>query len=200
MSSPSWVSRGELAEFDDFHEQGPKPPPGPPPGHIQEARDKKSLEELMNERVDGSVPHDDDDDGSVPHDDIFANVLWKTFLARCNQLNPAVDKLTCIVCEKKIGYPLEDWRGTKWRNPFRLWQHLESCQKTAGHPSTATMQRWDSEFNQEGSSGSSSSSRPRLPSPWQLEREEERLAEEDACKEAEARPLAKRKIGKKKAA
>ena len=85
-------------------------------------------------------------EGPSAEDAQFASVTWKAFLAGCNAANAAPGKVTCTVCSRRIGYPLQEWKpGVTWRNPFRLWQHLAMFQGRFGHPSHTTFQRWEDE-------------------------------------------------------
>ena len=130
------------------------------------------------------------EDLSVQESDGFASMTWQAFLAGCNAANNATDRLTCTVCKKQFDYPLESWG----RNPWRLWQHLESFQSRSGHPSTNTFKRWDTSWHQsqpEPAASSSSGSCAR-PSPWRLDIEETHMRSESIASEVNARPLARR--------
>ena len=122
--------------------------------------ERSDLEALSNFALDAVA---DQEDLSVQKSDGFEDVTWPAFLAGCNAANNATDRLTCTVCQKQFNYPLEWWG----RNPWRLWQHLESFQSRSGHPSTRTV-RWDTSWRQSQPkpAASSSSDSCARPSPW----------------------------------
>ena len=103
--------------------------------------ERSDLEALSNSAPDAVA---DQEDLSVQKSDGFEGVTWPAFLAGCNAANNATDRLTCTVCQKQFNYPLESWG----RNPWRLWQHLESFQSRSGHPSTNIVKRWDTSWHQ----------------------------------------------------
>ena len=109
---------------------------------VKERAEKQAeelLQDLLQEPVDPTLGEGE-----------FEGMSWRSFVLRCNAAEVG-DGVRCYLCNQRF--------SCKADNPYALWTHIRDSKNAKNHPSRATINRWQIEWDSPvGAGGSSSAS------------------------------------------